>query len=220
MKQTSIAVKGRDLVSGIPKTVEISSDEIRQALKDCVTQIVDAVKRALEKTPPELAVDILDRGIILTGGGASLKGLDQNIRERTNLAANVSESPMFDVVKGTGIVLSDVKKYADVLIQHFLMRRFLGFLVERKDYVTLILAVIFSIALLSSDDSEEIRIIRGKTNDVLNVLYSPVQWVRDVNILKRENEILKSRSVQLKLLNSSLINYKYENERLREMLGI
>ena len=116
MKQTSIAVKGRDLVSGIPKTVEISSDEIRQALKDCVTQIVDAVKRALEKTPPELAVDILDRGIILTGGGASLKGLDQNIRERTNLAANVSESPMFDVVKGTGMVLSDVKKYADVLI--------------------------------------------------------------------------------------------------------
>jgi rod shape-determining protein MreB len=116
MKQTSIAVKGRDLVSGIPKTVEISSDEIRQALKDCVTHIVDAVKRALEKTPPELAVDILDRGIILTGGGASLKGLDQNIRERTNLAANVSESPMFDVVKGTGMVLSDIKKYADVLV--------------------------------------------------------------------------------------------------------
>jgi len=70
----------------------------------------------LEKTPPELAVDILDRGIILTGGGASLKGLDQNIRERTNLAANVSESPMFDVVKGTGMVLSDIKKYADVLV--------------------------------------------------------------------------------------------------------
>lgn len=116
MKETTIAVKGRDLVSGIPKTVEISSDEIRQALKDCVTQIVDVVKRALEQTPPELAVDILDRGIILTGGGSLLKGLDQNIRERTNLPANVSESPLLDVVAGTGIVLGDIKKYADVLI--------------------------------------------------------------------------------------------------------
>lgn len=116
MDDTPIAVKGRDLVSGIPKTVEISSDEIRQALKDCVNQIVDAVKRALEQTPPELSADILDRGIILTGGGSLLKGLDQNIRERTNLPANVSESPLLDVVKGTGIVLDNTKKYADVLI--------------------------------------------------------------------------------------------------------
>jgi rod shape-determining protein MreB len=104
------------LVSGIPKTVEVSSDEIRQALKDCVTQIVDVIKRALEKTPPELAVDILERGIILTGGGSMLKGLDQNIRERTNLPANLSERPLTDVVRGTGMVLSDIKKYTDVLL--------------------------------------------------------------------------------------------------------
>lgn len=116
MDQTPIAVKGRDLVSGIPKTVDVSSDEIRQALKDCVTQIVDAVKRALEKTPPELAVDILERGIVLTGGAALLKGLDQNIRERTNLPANVSERPLTDVVRGTGMVLSGIKKYTDVLM--------------------------------------------------------------------------------------------------------
>ncbi len=116
MDQTPIHVKGRDLVSGIPKTVEVSSDEIRQALKDSVTQIVDAIKRALEKTPPELSVDILDRGIILTGGGALLKGLDQNIRERTNLPANVSERPLTDVVRGTGMVLSDVRKFTDVLM--------------------------------------------------------------------------------------------------------
>lgn len=116
MDQTPIHVKGRDLVSGIPKTVEVSSDEIRQALKDSVTQIVDAIKRALEKTPPELAVDILDRGIILTGGGSLLKGLDQNIRERTNLPANVSERPLTDVVRGTGIVLSGIRKYTDVLM--------------------------------------------------------------------------------------------------------
>ena len=116
MNDKPITVKGRDMVSGIPKTVEISSDELRQALKDTVTQIVDAVKRTLEKTPPELSVDILDRGIILTGGTALLKGLDQNIRERTHLAANVSEFPLLDVVKGTGIVLNNIKKYAEVLI--------------------------------------------------------------------------------------------------------
>ncbi|MBH30896.1 MAG: rod shape-determining protein [Candidatus Marinimicrobia bacterium] len=116
MEQTPIHVKGRDLVSGIPKTVEVSSDEIRQALKDSVTLIVDAIKRALEKTPPELAVDILDRGIILTGGGSLLKGLDQNIRERTNLPTNVSERPLTDVVIGTGMVLSDVRNFTDVLM--------------------------------------------------------------------------------------------------------
>ena len=116
MDQTPIHVKGRDLVSGIPKTAEVSSDEIRQALKDCVTQIVDAIKRALENTPPELAVDILERGIILTGGGSLLKGLDQNIRERTNLPANVSERPLTDVVRGTGMVLSGIRKYTDVLL--------------------------------------------------------------------------------------------------------
>ena len=116
MNDQPITVKGRDMVSGIPKTVEISADELRQALKDTVAQIVDAVKRTLEKTPPELSVDILDRGIILTGGSALLKGLDQNIRERTDLAVNVSESPLLDVVRGTGMVLSDIKKYADVLM--------------------------------------------------------------------------------------------------------
>ncbi|HJM12645.1 MAG TPA: rod shape-determining protein, partial [Candidatus Marinimicrobia bacterium] len=83
MKTENISVKGRDLVSGIPKTIEVSSDEIRQALKETVNSIVEAVKKALERTPPELASDILDRGIIMTGGGSILKGIDQIIRERT-----------------------------------------------------------------------------------------------------------------------------------------
>ena len=82
MNSSNIAVKGRDLVSGIPKTIEVSSDEIRQALKDPVNQIVEAVKRCLEQTPPELAADILERGIILAGGGSLLKGIDQIIDEK------------------------------------------------------------------------------------------------------------------------------------------
>ena len=116
IKPITISVKGRDLVSGIPKTIEVSSDEIRQAMKDPINSIVEAVKYALEKTPPELASDILDRGIIMTGGGSLLKGIDQIIRERTNVPVNVAEEPLLSVVRGTGIVLENVKKYEDVLM--------------------------------------------------------------------------------------------------------
>ncbi|MFQ6677931.1 MAG: rod shape-determining protein [Fidelibacterota bacterium] len=116
MTTETISVKGRDMVSGIPKTIEVSSDEIRQALKDPVNSIVEAVKRALERTPPELAADILDRGIIMTGGGSLLKGMDQIIRERTNVPVNTAEEPLISVVKGTGKVLENIRKYRPVLI--------------------------------------------------------------------------------------------------------
>ncbi|MBT3675911.1 MAG: rod shape-determining protein [Candidatus Marinimicrobia bacterium] len=116
IKNEMIAVKGRDLVSGIPKTIEVSSDEVRQSLKDPINAIVEAVKRALERTPPELSADILDRGIIMTGGGSMLKGIDQLIRERTTVPVNIAEEPLLSVVKGTGKVLEDVKKYESVLI--------------------------------------------------------------------------------------------------------
>ncbi len=116
MKTEMIAVKGRDLVSGIPKTIEVSSDEIRQSLKDPVNAIVEAVKRALERTPPELSADILDRGIIMAGGGSLLNGIDQIIRERTNVPVNIAEDPLLSIVKGTGMVLENVNKYSSVLI--------------------------------------------------------------------------------------------------------
>lgn len=116
MKTENLSVKGRDLVSGIPKTIEVSSDEIRQALKETVNSIVEAVKKALERTPPELASDILDRGIIMTGGGSILKGIDQIIRERTNVPVNRAEDPLLSVVKGTGMVLDNIRKYEPVLI--------------------------------------------------------------------------------------------------------
>ncbi len=116
MNTKTISVRGRDLVSGIPKTIEVSSDEIRQALKDPVNAIVEAVKRCLEQTPPELAADILERGIIVAGGGSLLKGIDQIIRERTNVPVNVAEDPLLSVVKGTGMVLENLKKYEAVLL--------------------------------------------------------------------------------------------------------
>ncbi len=112
---TKIAVKGRHLVNGIPKTIEVSSDEIRQSLADTIFQIQSAIKRALERTPPELSADIIEYGIILTGGGAMLKGLDQHIRNKTGLPVHVAEDPLFSVVKGTGLVLENLKKYREIL---------------------------------------------------------------------------------------------------------
>ena len=112
-----IAVKGQDMITGIPKTIEVSSDEIRQALSETIFQITTAIRNALDKTPPEHSSDIIDFGIILTGGGALLKDLDSHIRNKTNLPVNVAEDPLLSVVKGSGLVLEDVKKYKEVLIQ-------------------------------------------------------------------------------------------------------
>jgi rod shape-determining protein MreB len=120
-EEITIQVKGRDLVGGVPKTTEVSSVEIREALNESVIQIVDAVKQTLEKTPPELSADILDRGVMLTGGGALLKGLDERIRMETNLPVHIAEDPLTAVVRGAGKVVENLNSYQKVLIRN---RRF------------------------------------------------------------------------------------------------
>jgi len=104
----SVEVKGRDLVSGIPKVITIFEDEIREAISETITVIINAIKVALENTPPELASDIVDRGIVLAGGGALLRGLDALIRHETGLPVIVAEDPLLAVVKGVGQVLDDL----------------------------------------------------------------------------------------------------------------
>jgi len=104
----SMPVKGRDLVTGIPKTMEIDSNEIREALTEQVNTIVEAVRIALERTPPELAADIVDKGIILAGGGACLRNLDILIREQTGLPVVIAEDPLSCVVLGSGKVLDEL----------------------------------------------------------------------------------------------------------------
>jgi len=101
-------VRGRDLVAGIPKSVEIHEDEVREALGEPVAAIVEAVKMTLERTPPELAADIADKGIVLSGGGALLRHLDILIREETGLPVIVSDDPMCAVVLGSGKVLDEI----------------------------------------------------------------------------------------------------------------
>jgi len=109
-------VRGRNLIEGIPKTITITDEEIREALTETVNVIVDAVRVALERTPPELSADIVDRGIVLTGGGALLKNLDKRIREETGLPVSIADDPLASVVLGTGKMLSDFKLLRQVCI--------------------------------------------------------------------------------------------------------
>ena len=117
-EELTIQVKGRDLVGGIPKTTEVSSVEIRESLNESIVQIIEAVRQSLERTPPELSADILDRGVMLTGGGALLKGLDDRIRMETNLPVHVAEDPLTAVVMGAGKVIDDLNGFSKVLIRN------------------------------------------------------------------------------------------------------
>ncbi len=114
--EQQIEVKGRDLVTGIPQNIIITSEEVRKAIAEQVEGIVQAVRMALEQTPPELAADIVDRGIVLTGGGALLRGLDQLLREETSLPITVVEDPLSTVVMGTGKALDSIDILKEVCI--------------------------------------------------------------------------------------------------------
>ena len=116
-QELSMEVKGRDLVAGVPKSIKLSSVQIREAMTEPIEAIVEAVRRSLEQTPPELASDILERGIVLTGGGALLRGLDKRLREETNLPVYMADDPLTCVVRGTGKVLEDMNGYSKVLIK-------------------------------------------------------------------------------------------------------
>ncbi len=113
----SMEVKGRDLVLGVPKTLELKSEEVREALAEPVNAIVESVKMALEKTPPELSADIVDKGIVLVGGGAMLANLDVLLRETTGLPVMLAEDPLTAVAIGTGRILDEIGLLKEVTIQ-------------------------------------------------------------------------------------------------------
>jgi rod shape-determining protein MreB len=115
-EERAFEVKGRDLISGAPKTIELNSEEIRDALAEPVSAVVDAIKVALERTPPELAADIVDNGIVLAGGGALLSNLDILIKEKTGLPVTVAEDPLTCVVRGSGKTLENVELLRKVTV--------------------------------------------------------------------------------------------------------
>src|SRR3970040_261307 len=108
-KPMTMEVKGRNLIEGVPKTVTVDDTEIREALSECVSTIMNAIRVALERTPPELSADISDRGIVLTGGCALLRNLDKRIREETGLPVSIADDPLASVVLGTGTMLTDFR---------------------------------------------------------------------------------------------------------------
>ncbi len=112
----AMEVSGKDLVEGIPRTISLSDEEVRQAMAEPVEVILESVKRAFEKTPPELAADVADQGIMLAGGGALIRGLDDLIRHEMKLKVNVAEDPLTCVAMGAGIALHNVKEYRRVFI--------------------------------------------------------------------------------------------------------
>jgi rod shape-determining protein MreB len=116
-KPLTMEVKGRNLIEGVPKTVPIGDEEIREALAEPVATIMNAIRVALERTPPELSADISDRGIVLTGGGALLKNLDRRIREETGLPVSIAEDPLASVVLGTGRMLTDFRLLRRIAIE-------------------------------------------------------------------------------------------------------
>ena len=117
-EEMEMEIRGRDLISGLPKTMQISSSEVRDALRDPVNSIVDGIKSTLEKTPPELASDIMEIGIMLTGGGALLKGLDKLVKEETGMPVKIAENPLDCVAIGTGKSVEDQEIFEKVLMMN------------------------------------------------------------------------------------------------------
>ena len=118
IQDAEMEIRGRDLISGLPKTMQISSSEVRDALRDPVNSIVDGIKSTLEKTPPELASDIMENGIMLTGGGALLKGLDKLVKEETGMPVKIAENPLDCVAIGTGKSVEDQEIFEKVLMMN------------------------------------------------------------------------------------------------------
>jgi rod shape-determining protein MreB len=112
----TVPMRGRDLVTGLPKEVQVGSDQIRKALARSIREIVEAVKVTIEETPPELVADILERGIVLAGGGALLKGLDLLLHQQTKMPVHIADDPLTAVARGTGLVLEDLDSLKDVLV--------------------------------------------------------------------------------------------------------
>lgn len=109
-------IKGRDLVSGLPKTIHIAAEEVRRAIEEPVNAIIDAVKNTLDRCPPELAADVMDKGMVLTGGGALLKGMDERLKHETGMPIHVAESPLSCVAIGSGKCLEEFEVLKRVLV--------------------------------------------------------------------------------------------------------
>ena len=157
-------IKGRNLIQGVPKTITIDDSEIRESLSECVATILNAIRVALERTPPELSADISDRGIVLTGGGALLKNLDKRIREETGLPVSIAEDPLASVVLGTSKMLTDFRLAAqDLPSTSRRGGRAMESLLNRYRSLTVLLVVLLAQLMLVAyqvKTNQDVRLIR------------------------------------------------------------
>lgn len=116
MTESSMEIRGRDLTTGLPRNVIITSTQVEEAMKESISKIVEVIKMTLEKTPPELAADIMEKGIVLAGGGALIKNLDKLVSKETGMPVYIAEEPLDCVVRGAGKTLEDIEKLGRVLV--------------------------------------------------------------------------------------------------------
>lgn len=116
MTELNMEIKGRDLNTGYPRSITVTSSQIQKAMENSISEIIDVIKQSLEKTPPELAADIVEKGVVIAGGGALIRNIDKAISQKIEMPVYVAEDPLECVVKGTGKTLADLEKLKDVLI--------------------------------------------------------------------------------------------------------
>ena len=185
-------------------------------MKDPVKRILDVIKDALEATPAELSSDIIDRGIVLAGGGSQLRGLDQVLREKTGVPVNVADEPHLAIVKGCGAVIEDLEKFKHVLPLRMAKTELI--LKKNFDIYILFICVFASFLLIFSNNNKQIQKFRSNTLDAFSFVYQPFNWLDNQIFLTKKLEVLSYENLKLNLENQILFSNKAENERLRELL--
>ena len=201
-------VRGRDVATGLPKTAQIKESEIRAAISENVDEMIEAIKLTLENTPPELAADVMERGIVLTGGGALIKGLDKLITETTKIPTHVAEYPLDCVAIGTGKALDNIKGVIAAAI------------------ITVVVLVCAAIAHFGGTNpvSKVLRTVFSPFQNgfsyIVNKVTDTTDFIREMNGYKEENARLVGEINELKKQNKDVANYREENERLKETLEL
>ena len=222
MTEMTMEVRGRDLTDGLPRNEKITSTQVEEAMKESISKIVDIVKSTLEKTPPELASDIMEKGIVLAGGGALIKNLDKLISIETGMPVYVAEEPLDCVVRGAGKTLEDLERLKENIMYRNKKSGLLGIIIT---IVVLILIVIFSnkeanTSFFENVANKLVMPIQNGLTYVKNKVSGNSSFFTDISNLKTENKELQEKNSKLEQSLRELGNIKTENETLKEYLGL